>query len=135
MAAHSAPRPIVLDTNALSDAGFLYFLGRYRRPKILPAFALLEIGRLYHARRWTPHRLLSLLGHHGIDVEPLGPPEALSAAWREIPEDDWRRHMGDALIAAHVSADRVLVTENTRDFRHLPADRVLTPAEAMRRWA
>lgn len=101
----------MLDTNALTDAGFLHFLRSYRRPKVLPAVALMEIARLYHERAWSPARLLSLLKAHGIEVEAFGEGHAVATAFRPLPPAAWRERLMDHMIGSHVEGDRVLVTD------------------------
>lgn len=128
------PRPLVLDTNALVDAGFLHFLRSYRRPKILPSVAMMEIARLYEERGWSPSRLLSLLSAHGVEVEAFEREHAIATAFRGISSAAWRERLTDHMIGSHVEGDRVLVTSNVRDFRQLDPKSVMTPEAVMRAW-
>lgn len=125
------PDTLVLDTNALIERGFAFFLRSYRGRKVLPSVAAAELFRHFWERRgWGPAEFFDYL--HSIDVviEPLDGRTAVSAVLAAGPASSERTP--DNLIAGHaLAAGRMLVTRNVRDFPHI--ERKATPASLLRR--
>lgn len=123
---------LVLDTNALADRHFRFWLRSYPGRVVLPAVAYTEAGVLF--RRHANHdRFDAILRAAGIEVEWYRSNEADIAIRTGIQVGDFAENARDHMIAAHASTvDRRLVTANLRDFTFAP-DR-MTPQQAMKEY-
>jgi predicted nucleic acid-binding protein len=121
---------LVLDANAFSHKGFRAWLVDYSGPKILPIVAFVELG-VHQRSSMRYEQWLAYLSFARIEVEWMRKAEAARTIDVATQEGTFAQNARDFLIAGHVHGDRVLVTDNVRDFAFLP--RVVTPGQAMER--
>lgn len=123
------PNTLVLDANSFDAKGFVHWLSTYRGGKVLPIIAYVELGILFQGRGQM-EKFRSTLSRAGITVEWFRSTEAETAIETGATAGDFGVNARDHLIAAHARGpERVLVTFNTKDFRHV--GRVATPTEIM----
>ncbi len=123
--------PLVIDTSALRDRGFRYWLGRYHGRKILPAVAYTEICVYFIGmKNKTQEQVDGMLYSMGLKIEWFRTNEARKAAELGISLSDFSNNARDYMIAAHAyTAPWVVVTYDS-DFDFL-GTRAKTPQEIM----
>lgn len=122
--------PIVIDNSAFAKPDFRRWLNTYYGQKIMPSVSYAEA--LVHVvnKGGTAEEFDELLRGLHVRVERTSRDHAALAAIAGSEHGDWRKTARDYLIGAHAeSAPRVLVTENVKDFAHLP--RVLNVWDAV----
>lgn len=113
--------PIVIDNSAFSKRDFRRWLKTYHGQKIMPSVSYAEA--LVHVvnRGGTADKFNDLLRGLRVRVERTNRDHAALAAIAGANQGDWTQNARDYLIGAHAaSPPRVLVTENVKDFTHLP---------------
>lgn len=124
------PDPIVIDTNALEDRDFRYWLVSYRGRKILPMVCFVEFAVFLRSRGRSLGKIKGLIRSFGAEIEPFSQKHAQVAVETAILAGDFRKNWRDYMIAAHAhTAPLKLITYNTKDFQFL-GRRVLTPQQA-----
>ena len=126
--------PLILDTNAISDAQFLNKIQKYHGRKILPAVAYAEVCVYFIGKKNKEQRYIDrLLRRIDIKVEPLDHHKAANAALCAIEGKDFKENARDYLIGAHAyPAPRTMVTYNKKDFWFL-GDQVYSPDEILKK--
>jgi predicted nucleic acid-binding protein len=128
-------RPLVLDTNTLSDTTFLHALREHHVLKLVPAVAYADASVHILNRDGSSRTFDHLLEEAGVEVERFERGHARTAAWSGSVMRDFTENARDHMISAHAaSPPRVLVTRNVDDFDFL-GDRVVTPQKARETFA
>lgn len=114
-------KPIVIDNSAFAKHDFREWLKDYFGQKIMPSVSYAEA--LVHVlnKGGSADGFNDLLRRLRVRVERTNRDHAALAAIAGSNHQDWKGNARDYLIGAHAqSAPRVLVTENLKDFSHLP---------------
>jgi len=125
------PPPLVIDTSAITDQNFRYWLYNYRGEKILPMVAFVELSVFLQSRHKSKGQIMELLRRSGISIQPFGQAHANRAVETAIAAGDFKKNWRDHMIGGHAhTAPMKLITYNVVDFKFL-GPRVMTPQQAM----
>ena len=128
-----ANEPLIIDTSALIEKGFLQWCRKSRALKILPIIAYCEfsVGNLKRGK--TQDEIDSSLRYAGIEIRNMTPVEAKNTALicDGLIDADWRKDWRDYMIGSYAfNPPHLVVTKNVRDFNFL-GDRVVDPVDLM----
>lgn len=123
-------KPIVIDNSAFAKDEFRRWLKTYYGQKFFPSVAYSEALVHFLNKGGTADQFNELLKGLRVQVEWTKQGQAASAAAAGSANGDWTENARDYLIGAHAeSPPRIMVTENMKDFGHLP--RVVDVWDAM----
>lgn len=123
--------PIVIDTCAFDDRGFVGWLRSYRGEREVPPVVYCELAVLAVQRKGDTTALDGLLGGAGIEVSEMLMEHGRKAAILARGDQNWRQKWRDYMIAAHAfNPPYRLITRNVKDFQCI-GGRVLTPTDFM----
>lgn len=126
--------PLILDTNALDNRDFMYWLRNYRGQVILPVIAYCEFCYYKCVLQGKSNRQVdALLRTASIEVRDMSKREAICVAenCRNIDEPDFKENWRDYMIGAFAHLPpHILVTDNIQDFTFL-GRRVIKPITLM----
>jgi predicted nucleic acid-binding protein len=126
------PDPLVLDTSAMRDRGFVHWLAGYHGEKLLPVVAYTELSiYMTGSRNKTQAQVDHMLRGAGIEIEWYRVQDArVAARWAVMSGSSENLH--DFMIASRAAiAPWVVVTNNLKHFSFL-GNRAKTPQEIMR---
>lgn len=115
------PEPLVIDNSAFAKPAFRRWLKTYYGQKIMPSVTYAEALVHILNKGGTAEAFDDLLKGLRVRVEWTTRDHAAVAATAGSHHGDWKENARDYLIGAHAEGSpRVLVTENVKDFAHLP---------------